>query len=77
MCRYVKAMVKVDWQLWAFTSGKNIKIWAAASLWETTKQENSKLKDAVDRFQKEKEAAENATRNLKVLLQSLSPLSGL
>ncbi|CAN5954373.1 unnamed protein product [Sphagnum jensenii] len=62
---YVKAMVKVDWQLWAFTSGKNIKIWAAASLWDTTKQENSKLKDAVDRFQKEKEAAENATRNLK------------
>lgn len=63
--------MKVDWQLWAFASGKNIKIWAAASLWDVSKLERDKLKDAVAKFKREKEAAENDNKKSKVMSKAL------
>ena len=63
--RYVKAMVKVDWQLWVITSN-NIKIWTAASLWNGSNNKLSKYKE-IDSLRQELIEARLAVENFKVI----------
>lgn len=60
-------MIKADWQLWTFSSGKNIKVWAAASLWDNFKMELEELKEKMQKNLKEKRISDNSNTKYKVM----------
>jgi hypothetical protein len=63
-------MVKVDWHLWAFASGKNVKIWAAASVWSLARRENERLRDVIEAIHMKKNAVQNTSEGNQVAIPS-------
>lgn len=52
--------------MWVFASGKNVRIWAAASLYGLAKLENDQLRDVIEELRKGKEALEGAAKRKQV-----------
>lgn len=61
-------MVKVGWQLWVVPSGKSIKVWVAASLWDIPDPEDGNFREEWEKLKKEKEEADLLAKKIKVVM---------